>query len=99
MKRATTPTHSFDLGTSATYLDKILITYVQRGQIVLEKHKEDLSISDKVVSFTLTQEEANLFKSGNSVNIQVRMKTSQGKVFASDIITMSVDNVLNDEVL
>lgn len=111
MIRATTPTHRFffDVDPEESF-QKILITYAQNGQIVLEKHESDLSFescedfsgkSVYIASLKLTQEETNLFnaKPKGTVSIQVRAITPEGDAVASDISNISVENVLNDEVL
>lgn len=111
MIRATTPKHmfTFDVDPEETF-SEILITYAQNGEIVLEKHKSDLTFEScdcfggKTVytaSIKLTQEETNLFSANPKgiVNIQVRAITENGDAIASDIMQISVQNVLNDEVL
>ena len=111
MIRATTPTHTFffDVDPEESF-QKILITYAQNGKIVLEKNKEDLSFSScesfdgktvYIASLKLTQEETNLFtaKPKGIVSIQIRAITPDGDAIASYISDISVENVLNDEVL
>ena len=99
MIRATTPTHRFTLPFDyAQYVKKILITYSQRGEIVLEKHENDVQIDGNIVSYKLTQEETKLFSNGD-VRIQVRVLTLNNEALASEKYSMHIDNVLNDEVL
>ena len=99
MIRATTPTHRFTLPFDYTqYVKKILITYSQRGAIVLEKNENDVQIDGNIVSYTLTQEETKLFSNGD-VRIQVRVLTNNDDALASETVTVHIDNVLNDEVL
>lgn len=99
MIRATTPTHRFTLPFDyAQYVKKILITYSQRGEIVLEKHENDVQIDGNIVSYKLTQEETKLFSNGD-VRIQVRVLTLNNEALASEKYSVHIDNVLNDEVL
>lgn len=99
MIRATTPTHRFTLPFNyAQYVKKILITYSQRGEIVLEKHENDVQIDGNIVSYKLTQEETKLFSNGD-VRIQVRVLTLNNEALASEKYSVHIDNVLNDEVL
>jgi len=98
VKRATTPTHTFTLPDNASAYQDIHITYAQRGDIVLEKDKEDLVINGNKVSFTFTQEEANGFNP-REAEVQVRVRTTGGNVFASQIIPFKVERVLCDEEL
>lgn len=98
MKRATTPTHTFTLPDNASTYQDIHITYAQRGEKVLEKNKANLTIDGKVVSFTMTQAEANLF-APREAEVQVRVRLTDGNVFASQIIPFNVNAVLCDEIL
>lgn len=99
MIRATTPTHRFTLPFDYnTYVKKILITYSQRGVIVLEKHENDVQIDGNIVSYKLTQEETKLFSNGD-VSVQVRVLTLNNEALASEKYSVHIDNVLNDEVL
>jgi hypothetical protein len=99
MIRATTPTHKFTLPFNYTqYVKKILITYYQKGNIVLEKNENDVQIDGNIVSYKLTQEETKLFSNG-FVRVQVRVLTINDDALASEEQTVPIDNVLNDEVL
>ena len=109
MYRATTPTHNFCFGdVNPEDLKTILITYVQNDKIVLEKTKSDLEFTTEEVegethyhaSLKLTQEETNMFSpKTNTIYIQVRAADFDGNAVASDIVKVSLHDVLNDEVL
>lgn len=99
MYRASTPTHLFDIGMNTADLEKILITYSQDGQIVLEKTKADCQLGETTISVTLTQEETNLFSSIGAVEIQIRVLTNGGKAIPSEVFAIPVSRVLNDEVM
>ena len=112
MYRATTPMHNFCFGeVDPNDFKTILITYVQNDKIVLEKNKDDLTIITEDVdgethyhaSLKLSQEETLLFSSkpgqSGTVSIQVRACDFDGNVVASDIVKVSLLDVLNDEVL
>ena len=111
MIRATTPKHSFifEVDPEESF-SNILITYAQSGEIILEKNKSDLTFDEcedlngrniYIASVKLTQEETNMFHASPKgvVDIQVRAITTDGDALASDIERISVQNVLNDEVL
>ena len=105
MYRATTPLHTFVFDVNPTETFKtILITYAQDNQIILEKGKEDLSVtasgeSEYEASLRLTQEETKLFNNKSSVKVQVRALTYDDEAVASAKMTVQVHDVLNDEVL
>lgn len=108
MIRATTPKHMFIFDTDPSVYERILITYAQGGEIVIEKEKDDLTIEEFTDSndgtqkynawFRLTQEEANSF-SPKMVAVQVRALTTSGEALASEQMSFRVEDVLNDEVL
>ena len=100
MYRATTPTHKFRFPKDMTEFKTILVTYQQKGKIVMEKTKADLTTDGNTASFVLTQEEANAFSPGDrSVSVQIRAVDIHGTVLASKIFQVNVKDVLNDEVL
>lgn len=103
MFRATTPLHKFTFEQDPNLFEEILITYAQNGKIVLEKRKADLSFSagedgGYLATVMLTQDETKLFHRG-LVNIQVRALTANDEALSSDILSIPVKDVLNDEVL
>ncbi len=107
MIRATTPLQEFTFESNPEDFARILITYKQDENIVLEKTQDDLSFSSYIgedgiivyiAAFRMTQEEANLFEP-EPVRVQVRVLTADNEALASDITTMKVTDVLDDEVL
>ena len=99
MTRGTTPTHIFTLPIFASNIDKLRITYSQNQDIILEKTEADIERSGKTIRYTLTQEETLKFNAKTSVNIQVRVLTTDNMALASPIKKLSVSEVLNEEVL
>lgn len=95
--RATTPTHYFTFPEIA--FARILITYAQEGEIILEKNESDLTWNGNVASVTLTQEETNLFQAGVDAKRQVRTLTEEGDALVSYEDVIKVAGVLNDIVL
>ena len=107
MIRATTPLQEFTFETNPADFARILITYKQDEEIVLEKGKDDLTFSSYtgedgiivyVAAFRMTQQEANMF-APEPVRVQVRVLTTDGEALASDITSMRVTDVLDDELL
>lgn len=99
MYRASTPSHRITIPYKQTELSKMVITYSQNGQNILEKELKDVSFtSDSTFLVTLTQQESSLFTEGDAA-VQIRIKTKEGKVIPSHEYYFSVFDVLNDEVL
>ena len=99
MRRATTPTHEYELDINTSIISQIRITYSQDGEIVLTKKDDDVDLVDNVAKVRLTQQETNLFKADKIVEIQIRVLTLGNDAPASDIIKIPCERVLDDEVL
>lgn len=115
MTRATTPTHCFLFDEDPEEFTNILITYAQGNKVVLEKHKEDLTIEpiepeepeDPCCTaayrayYRLTQEETNMFSGtpGSQIYVQVRVLTENGTALASEKKLIQLKDVLDDRIL
>ena len=99
MIRGTTPTHTFTISVDLADVKDFVITYVQKGAIVLEKKKADCTISDSKIVVTLTQKETLKFDHTSMVEMQAKVLMNSGTVVASQIFTTNVDRILNEEVL
>lgn len=98
MQRGTTPTHIFTLPFDVEQAEEIRVLYAQDGDVKIKKEKEDLQILFNSITLKLTQEETFLFDTKSLVEIQIRVKMDNN-VFASDILTVRVQKLLEDEVL
>lgn len=100
MYRFTTPTHRFKFKTNPDDFAKIEITYVQRGNIILIKTKEDITIeANNIVSLYLTQEETAMFLPNVTASVQIRVMTNDNSVFASKVVNVEILPILNNVVL
>ena len=100
MRRATTPTHTFTFPETVNIDDitEVTITYSQCGKTILQKNLDDLTAGENFYSFQLTQDETKLFAPGKAL-IQVRAKSANGAVLASQMIWLTVKPVLESEGL
>ena len=104
MTRGTTPTHTFTLpdNLKTATLSALYITYAQHGTTVLEKTLGDVTNNNGVLTCTLTQADTLAFEvldqrcGCDKVDVQVRLKTSDGAAMASDIISVPVMDILKD---
>lgn len=108
MIRGTTPTHTFTFDKLDPSTFKALnVYYAQQGVEILVKTKEDCSFDTKeteegityLASVTLSQEETNLFKPKQKVEVQLRVLTSDDRALATPRYELNVLDVINDEVL
>lgn len=104
MTRGTTPTHTFTLPDNlktATF-SALYITYAQHGTTVLEKTLDDVTNNNGVLTCTLTQADTLKFEvldqhcGCDKVDVQVRLKTSDGVAMASDIMSVTIMDILKD---
>ena len=102
MRRATTPTHTFTLPDEVPVdsLSKVLLTYSQNGNTILEKSLSDLTIdtTKNTLSYELTQAETNLFAPGKAL-IQLRAKHNNGAVLESQMVWLTIKPALNSEAI
>ena len=104
MYRATTPVHTFTLPISTDTLAEILVSYKQ-GSVKLDKHYQDgvlpsgMTLDGSKVIVKLTQDETNLFKPNAQADVQVRVLTVSGDAHASKRFGITINSVINDEVL
>ena len=100
MIRGTTPTHTFTFSVDPSEIKDFVISYAQNDKIVLEKRKDDCTISDDgKVEIMLTQEETLMFEHGVMVEMQTKALLNDGLTVVSNIIGTTVSRVLNEEVL
>lgn len=99
MIRGTTPTHSFELPFDTEIIDKVKIVYAQDDIVIFEKKKEACACDGNLIEVCLSQEETLRFDCKKNVQIQIEVKTKDGKVLKSEIISVFVGKCLDDEVL
>ena len=101
MRCGTTPTHRFtippDINLNA--ISKARVTYSQNNKQVLCKEAPHCKIHDGVVKVELSQKETLLFNYKLRAEAQVDLLTDDNKSMKSDVVIISVEKSLNDEVL
>lgn len=99
MRRGTTPTINVSIDhVDLSLMAGIIITLSQNGAVVIEKTGDDIAYTDGTASITLTQEETLRLERGY-VDIQIKAKTSDGKVWATKIKQRHVDEILEESVM
>lgn len=95
MKRGTTCKHIFRTNVDLTNAT-VYVSYMQGKSIVIEKTNSNIIIQQRKVIINLSQEDTLSFKAGQTVSCQVRYVLEDGKADASNIITISVQDILKD---
>lgn len=77
-------------------LSCLYVTLAQRGMVLTEKCLEDCSYDGAVVTCKLTQKDTLAINPVHPVELQVRAKTVEGDVLASQIATVPAYRILKD---
>ena len=98
MIRGTTPTNIFNVDADMRTASAIYITYDQDGTTIFEKELEDITVEEKKLTVTLTQEETLKLKPMKT-RIQIRAKFPDDSAIASNIIETTASAILKDGVI
>lgn len=93
-----TPINTFDIPYKAERVKDIEIIYKQGGKEKVLKRKSDIEVTDYLAKVQLSQEDTFNLDDSTKVQIQLRVKDNQDKVIPSDIIVVSVEECLFNEV-
>lgn len=104
MYRGTTPTITFNVNTELDLSELTSLWITFRGSY--ESHKEvtftldDVTIDNEMhqIILDLSQDQTLYFDTGN-VSLQMRLLMSDGRAYASDIKSISIDMILKDGVI
>jgi len=97
MRRGSTPVNVFDVDIDLTGAT-IFITYRQNGVNIIEKTGQDIAVTSKDLTVSLSQEETLIFTEG-VVEIQIRYVFPNGQADASNIMRVSAERILKDGVI
>ena len=97
--RGTTPTLEFTLPFPVEEIDEAYVTIAQRGAVVIDKPLTDCECGGNSLTVRLTQEETLKLKCDCTSEIQIRAKTVEGEVIASNIIHAQTGRILKDGII
>lgn len=107
MIRGTTPTNTIETDIDLTGAT-IFVTYSQGGSTVFEKTGDDLTVETTTgddgnqvhtITTVLSQEDTLALKSDLKVRVQIRAVFENGCSVASEIMEMTVGEILKDGVI
>ncbi len=98
MVRGTTPTIKYRIGLDTSTIVECVVSFKQAKVELFQKFYDDVELADKTVSVTLTQEETLSFHAGKLMT-QIKVKTQDGKVYASPVLEMKVHEALCCDVI
>lgn len=99
MRRGTTPTHKFKVPIDLRTADVVYMTYKQNGMTIVEKNKEEMTISEDEILIELSQSDTLGFFTANEVEIQCRARYPDEAAVASNIIRVPAKKILKEGVI
>lgn len=80
---------------------KDIVVSLRRGDTLISKHKEDqgVTVSSDHVNVNLEQTETLKFNPYDIVEVQIKGQDEGGQVFATDILRVSVTDILDESVM
>lgn len=102
ISRGTTPVLKFDYPYTYADITDMTISFAQDGTtlLTLSMGDDDIhNIADHEVSVELTQEQTNLFKHNFPLEVQVKVKNTEGQVWVGDIEHYQVHRILDTEIM
>lgn len=98
--RGTTPEHEFELPYPLELIGDIRVIYGQGGRPTFTKTKEDCVLSEGKISVLLTQEETLSVLPSKPLDIEIRIKLTNGKVVRTEEpISLRVIGSMDNEVM
>lgn len=99
MFRGTTPTLEFVLPFNTDLLENILMTVAQKNVPIINKTIADATLSENIVTIQLSQADTLKLNDKYDAHVQLRVKTKNDEVMASDIFRVAVSQILKDGVI
>lgn len=99
MIRGTTPTLKFKLPFDTELLAEAWVTFTQLGHTVVDKTLADLEKQGDTLVLQLTQDETLMFQHEELVEIQIRVRTTDERAFASQIMRDIAERILREGVI
>ena len=97
--RGTTPTHTFENDLDISIIKELYITYKQNNRTIVEKTKDNCTITNGIISVKLSQSDTLKLSAKYDCDIQIRVKTTEENAPVSEIVTVKVVDVLKDGVI
>lgn len=92
--QGTTPTVTFKFDMNWDYVSNLTATFTQKDSVVVELDYDRFTYEDSTISAVLTQKETLALSQGSS-KVQLKVLDIGDSVFASNIITVMVNEILD----
>lgn len=98
MYRGTTPAFTFTLPIDTADISLLSVAFKQNGELKFDKSKDDVTLEDKKIVVTLSEEETLSLDPNYPILIQLRVGVGNSRL-ASQIFKVNVNDILKDGVL
>ena len=95
MRRGTTPTIVLHLPFDVSEIRNCEV-YLAQGMLRITKTMSDCILEGNTIALTLTQRDTLMLRAGNRLELQARFVFTDGSVDASNIISISVRDILSE---
>lgn len=101
MYRGTTPTLTFKTNFDLNTIINLTIVFKQGGEIKLKKYLEDCEVDteNKNISVILSETETIEFIPNKDLHLQMRIQFEDGTVSLSKVMTIYIDDILEENIL
>ena len=82
--RGTNPEHEFELPYPVELVEEVRVIYGQNNKSIFTKTRNDCVLTEGKITVSLSQEETFLFVPSKILNIEIRIKLTNGKVTQTD---------------
>lgn len=99
MRQGTTPLHTFTIPFIVPNGSVVRVIYSQGDKVLFVKTGRDVNVSDNEISIRLAQEDTFAFDHTKKAKIQIRIITPDEESFVSNVMAVSVEDCLENEVI
>ena len=102
MIKGTTPTLRFNLPFASSFIKsaEIIVEYVDANKrVTIVKTLEDCELGEMSIATVLTQEETLQLPAPSTVNVQLRVLTTEDKALATELQKVTVKRLLKEDVI
>lgn len=94
-----TPTHTFTFDYPIVDVIDVLVSYAQGDSVLVRKGSDDCYIDGQNIVTKLSQEDTLKFNHDKIIEIQIKTKDISGNVMVSDIVRISAEECIDNEVI
>lgn len=94
-----TPECEFKIPFTEAEISDFIVSFSQKGKVIVRKRKEDCVVEDNHITVPFSQEESLEFDYNSIIEMQIKVKVSNGKVRPSNIMRTTPERCIDKEVV